>query len=443
MSIYKNNLKLNILLIIISLFLSISSTSICIGANETKENWPKNPSINGKSAILMDAESGAILYQKKPNKKMYPASITKILTALVTLDTQKLKTKVTFSHKAVYSLQYGDAHIAIDEGEKVPVKGCLYGLMLASANEVANGLAEHISGSNEEFGKLMTAYAKNAGALNSNFTNPSGLHNDNHYTTSYDMAMITREALNNETFIEITGTNTYYIAKTNLCDEKRPVNNKHKMLWEANSDYYEAVIGGKTGYTEQAGNTLVTYAKKDGMTLICVVLDSANGHIYDDTASLLDYGFENFSVLNVNEERPEEINNNNVEFKIAENSTIVIPKSLKATELTTSIADVDTNYNIGDSTTLNYHYNKHFLGSCPLICTSVPVTATIGEIRTTPKSTTRSGLHPILTVIIFIICTIIAFLGAIILRLKYVEKQRKLQRERRLKFRNNDYNYER
>ena len=268
-------------------------------SNESDSLWPEGPKIKGKTAIVIDAESGAILYEKKKDKQMYPASITKILTCLLTLENCDMKDNVTMSHFAVYNLRYGDAHIGLKEGETISVEDCLYALMLASANEVAYGLSEHIGGSVEGFAEMMNNKAKEVGALNSHFVNPNGLPDENHYTTAYDMAMITKAALKYDQFSKIVGTKMHVIGKTKMTNEKRYTNNFHRMLYEDNKEYYKGIIGGKTGYTEESGNTLVTIAERDGRKLICVVLKSKK--IYEDTKDLLDFGFEKFKSVTIDE----------------------------------------------------------------------------------------------------------------------------------------------
>lgn len=260
--------------------------------------YPEQPEIYGKAAILIDADTGAILYEKKAYDKLYPASITKIMTGLLAVENGSLDELVTYSSNAIDSLPYDASRYGVVAGEQVTLKDSLHMLILCSANEVAIGLAEHISGSEEEFGKLMTERAKKAGALNTNFVNASGLHDDNHYTTAYDMAMITKDALKNPTFASVLCTSTYWISPTNKVDEEKQIWHTHRMLVNTREAYYRYAKGGKTGYTDQAGRTLVTYASKDGMNLISVVLLSDTKHICEDTRTLFEYGFNNFKKVN-------------------------------------------------------------------------------------------------------------------------------------------------
>lgn len=258
--------------------------------------WPAGPEIAAGSAILMDADSGMILYEKNSHERHYPASITKIMTALLTLENCELDEVVTYSRDAVFSIEPGSNHIALNPGDQLTVEESLYGLLLASANEVANGLGEHIAGSMDEFAVMMTERAGQLGCTDTNFTNANGLHDDNHYTSCYDMALITREALKSPIFRKIDSTITYVVPK----ETPLPIVMGHKMLNPRESVYYAGCMGGKTGYTTRSGNTLVTYAERNGLRLISVVMN-CNGTHYTDTTALLDFGFANFEVKNISQ----------------------------------------------------------------------------------------------------------------------------------------------
>ncbi len=285
-----------------------NDSSTASGVSSLTVSAKKGPSVVAESAIIMEASTGMVLYSKNINDKHYPASITKIMTALLALENCSLSETVTFSHDAVFGLEPGSAHISADVDEQLTMEQCLYALMLKSANEVANAIGEHVAGSVEKFADMMNAKAKELGCKNTHFTNPHGLHNPEHYTTAYDMALITRAAMKNQTYRTIAGTKRYIIPPTNKQTETRYLTNKHQMIYP--NDYpqyaYQYTLTGKTGYTDQAGNTLVTVAKKDGLELICVVLKSKPSYCqknqYTDTISLLDYCFANFSVYNINEQ---------------------------------------------------------------------------------------------------------------------------------------------
>lgn len=262
---------------------------------------PTVPSIQAEAAILMDAKTGAILYEKNMNERCYPASITKIMTALLAIENLKPSDIVTFSQEAIFGIERNSSHIGLDVGEQITVDQALRGLMLMSANEVANGLAEKVAGSIDTFAMMMTNRAKELGANNTNFVNPHGLHNDNHYTTALDMAIITRAIYNNEYFLEIMSTPIYQIPPTNKTTEMRYLSQQHGLMNKSrNSKLYRSdVIGGKTGYTDQAKNTLVTVARQNGIDLIVVILKGEKNTYYTDTTALLDYGFESYKLLDL------------------------------------------------------------------------------------------------------------------------------------------------
>ena len=264
------------------------------------DTYPEAPEIVAKTAILIDADTGAILYDKDMHKRMYPASITKIMTALLAIEKLPLDSTFTFTNSIISSLPYDAAKYGYIAGEEVTIRDLLYVLMLRSANEVAIGLGMNISGTEEEFGKLMTERARVAGALDTNFVNASGLHDDNHYTTAFDMAMITKDAIKNPTFSEVWGSASYIVQPTNVESDIVKIWNRHEMLVKTKADYYEYAKGGKTGYTDEAGRTLVTYAQKNGMNLICVVMFSDTANVKKDTRALFEYGFSNFKKVNVN-----------------------------------------------------------------------------------------------------------------------------------------------
>lgn len=247
-------------------------------------------SVKAEGAALYNATTGQFLYEKNAADKMYPASITKLMTALLVAENTNLADTVTFSATATTNLEAGSVSLGITAGDKLTVEQCLYGLLLKSANEVANGLAEHISGSISNFTAKMNARAKDLGCTGTNFVNPNGLNNSNHYTTAHDMALIAAEAFKNETVRKAASTLSYQIPATKKA-AARTVNMGHKMLYPNDARYYPGIVGGKTGYTSLAGNTLVTCAEKDGVRLIAVVLKSRQTH-YEDTKAMLDYGFQ-------------------------------------------------------------------------------------------------------------------------------------------------------
>ncbi len=283
---------------IISVLLCLILAFSLIPAQDSRAEgeWPEDVSIEAEGGIVMDAATGAILYGKNIHNAYYPASITKILTALIVLENCGLDETVTFSHNAVYNVEAGSTSAGLDEGDTLSVRDCLYALLLRSANEAANALAEHVAGSMDAFAEMMNEKARSLGCVDSHFANPSGLNNEQHYTSAYDMALIGQAALQNETFMKIDSTLYYDLPPTKRNPEGMRVYPGHKMLKKNMPEYYSGCLGGKTGYTSLAGNTLVTFAERDGMRLVAVVLNGHQSH-YRDTKALLDFGFQHFQTV--------------------------------------------------------------------------------------------------------------------------------------------------
>jgi D-alanyl-D-alanine carboxypeptidase (penicillin-binding protein 5/6) len=245
------------------------------------------PEVSAKAAVVMDFKTGQVLYEKEPSMRMYPASTTKILTALVVLQNTRPEDRVKASNKVVNT--EGSA-IWLKEGEELTVSDALYALLLNSANDVAEALAEKTGGSAEGFAAMMNRAAKACGATDSNFNNPHGLPDEGHYTTALDMAGITRVALGNRLFREIVATKTMNITRASEQDLNLLINT-NKLLWR-----YEGAIGVKTGYTIEARQCLVAAAERNGRRLIAVLLGSEGG-VWDEAAALLDYGFSAYRLV--------------------------------------------------------------------------------------------------------------------------------------------------
>lgn len=270
--------------------------------------WPQEPEIQSASAVLMDLDSGEILYGKEDQTARYPASTTKLMTALLALEHSKLDETVTFSSDAVFKNETNSSHIARDVGEQMSMEQTLYGVLLASANECAYAIAEHVGadmgGDYNTFIQAMNDRAKELGCVNTHFVNSSGLHDDQHYTCAYDLALIAREAYQNETIRKMVGTRRYEIPPTNKHAEPTPLNNTHAML-SANKTskfLYDGCQGGKTGYTDEARHSLVTYVERDGRKLVCVSMCAEGNDSYKDTIALMDWGLANFYKVSLEDE---------------------------------------------------------------------------------------------------------------------------------------------
>lgn len=376
-------------IILIALVLSsvgylFEEVTVLANSTSTSENvWPVAPEIESGSAILIDADTGAILYEKNAHERSYPASTTKILTGLLVIENCNMSDIVTFSKDAAESVAYDEASLGTRKGEQYTVEQALYGLLLHSANEIAYGLAEHVSGSVDEFVEIMNARAKEVGALDTNFANASGLHDDNHYTTPYDMAMIARECYNNTTFVNIDSTHTTYsIPPTNKLKSARYFRHRHEML-KGREFYYEYCKGGKTGFTSDAGYTLVTFAEKDGMRLICVCFQSGEDSRFTDTRTLFDWGFENFdkvtassgdisSIFSSNNIYSSRVYNNfNYRFNIS-TSTLTIPDGVSVGDITLGVPSSATTQSSNGvfSTDISYKYKDYTVGIANLTIAS-------------------------------------------------------------------------
>lgn len=240
---------------------------------------------SAKSMCVLEKNTKKVLYGLDMNTKRANASTTKIATAITVIQNCKnLEEEISVNELAV---GIEGTSIYLRKGEKIKVIDLLYGLMLRSGNDSATALAFHVGGSVEGFVELMNLTAKKAGAINTNFANPHGLDEANHYTTAYDLALITAYALNNPIFKQIVSTKQYVIPATNVSDT-RYLTNKNKLLKSL-----DGCIGVKTGFTTKAGRCLVSAAERDGMTLICVVLDC--GPMFEESASLLNKGFNEYT----------------------------------------------------------------------------------------------------------------------------------------------------
>ncbi|WP_440321309.1 D-alanyl-D-alanine carboxypeptidase family protein [Laedolimicola sp.] len=355
------------------------------------DGWPQGPQIYAESAIVMEASSGAILYNKDMDMKNYPASITKIMTALLTLENCSLDETVTYSYNATHTIDAGSSSIYTTEDEQLTVEQSLYALMLESANECANGLAEHVAGSIDAFTEMMNQKAAELGCTNTHFANANGLHNDNHYTSAHDMALITKAAIQNEDFLRISGTAKYQMQPTNKRDEITYMTNHHYMIapYKGVTKYLDdSVIAGKTGNTSVAKGTLVTVAERNGMTLIVVTMRTqSTGEkgvpLFTDTALLLDYASENFTRFNVSE--------NETNFSVAGSGTsyigsaifgqskpliqidtnagIVLPNGASFTDASPELTFQDENTDSDVIASLSYTYNEEPVGTADISLT--------------------------------------------------------------------------
>lgn len=280
---------------ILCLITCIVCLSILLPVKTLADN--NNLNINAESAILIDGDTGKILYEKSAYEKRAPASTTKIMTALLALEHCKTTDVATVTSEAITSVPSGYSTDLLKMGEELTIKDLLYALLLPSSNEAANVLAIHIAGSIDSFASMMNTKAMDLGCKNTHFVNPNGVHDDNHYSTAYDLSLIAKEAMKNDIFRQIVSTASYTLPNSNKYSRiDRTLITTNDLIKKQSNNYYEYAIGIKTGFTTPAKNCLVSSATKDGKTLIAVVLRSnTDNNRYNDTKTLFNYGFDNFS----------------------------------------------------------------------------------------------------------------------------------------------------
>ena len=327
--------------------------------------WPQGPHVYGNSAVVVDMDSGAVLYGKKADERHYPASITKLMTALVALENSEPDDEVLFSQDSVSFLEYGDASIGMTPGEILSMNDAMYGMLLASANEVSYAIAESVGklmgGDYNTFLQAMNDRAEELGCTDSHWMNANGLHNDQHYTTAHDMARIASAVYQFEEFRTVTQTLNYTIGPTNLVGESRTFQQNHKMLWPGNPNYYEYCTGGKTGYTDQSRTTLVTMADNGNMRLVAVLLQD-DGDVYADTRAMFDYVYSNFSKVQLKGQQKAE----GISSYEDDAAYVVLPAGIDFSSLDSEITITDKKEGTGKVT---YFYEGQDVGSADVVLT--------------------------------------------------------------------------
>lgn len=410
------------------------------------ESWPNGPDIVTPNAIVMEVNSGTILYEKNSHAQRYPASITKILTTLLAVENCDMDETVTFSQDAVYKNEGDTSHISRDIGEEMTMEQCLYAVMLASANECAYAVAEHVAGKKggdySLFIDMMNERAKELGCTDTHFNNCNGLPDTEHWTSAYDMALIAREAYQNETFRIIAGTRKYTIPPTNKHSDQTPMINHHNMLYPFTSSayLYDYCKGGKTGYTTAANSTLVTYAEKNGMTLVCVVMNTDSPNQFKDTITLMDYCFDKFQTFNISEneagitsgERDDYgvLNNNPSFVTIDTEAYIVLPKKAKFTNAALEL-DKEDKSDKNAVAEIRYTYAEHEVGSAAIVASDAKVQNTLFGEDSNLAAKTDSGRIVIRPIHILIILLIIVALVLLILLGKKISDEFYMMQHRR------------
>lgn len=297
-------------------------------------------SIKSKAAILVEVSTGRILYEKNSTQKMWPASTTKIMTAILTIEKCNLDDIVIVSESAISNIPSGYVTCDLQVGEEISVKDLLNALMIVSANDAAYVLAEHVGGSIIEFSDLMNQKARELGCTGTHFVNPNGIHDERHYSTAYDLYLIATYAMKNPTFRELVSQTESVLPVTNkYSNADRKLETTNALINPKSTNYYKNAIGIKTGYTSQAGNCLVSESSRDGLEFISVVL---NGDRFPDSIKLFDYAYDNFTLTKVREKNTVvetiEIENATKETKILdllidESITVINNKSIDVNQI--------------------------------------------------------------------------------------------------------------
>ena len=299
----KQNIRKKLIIIILVLLFSMNIT-LGINANEVsiQENsniQDKFSDISARNIVLANSDTGKIVYERNKDEKIYPASITKLMTAILVVENCNLNDIVTVSENAVKSVPLGYVNANLQVGEQLTVEQLLYAMLIPSANDAANALAEHVGGSIESFSAMMNTRARDLGCTGTNFTNPSGLHEENHYTTANDLFYISKQAISNNEIKKIVGTIKYTLPSSNKYNgTSRVLTSTNYMKRKELSKYYcEYCIGGKTGYTGEAKNCVVEFAQKNGINLIAVVMgedSKVKGKKFLDAKEMFDYTYNNY-----------------------------------------------------------------------------------------------------------------------------------------------------
>jgi len=393
-----------ILVALVTLVLFITSLPITVLAEPTPapaDGWPEPPELTSEAAIVMEASTGSILYNKNAYDAYYPASTTKLMTSLLAIEQCPLSDIVTCSKASVESIGWDSSRIGLVAGESIDMENALYAILLASANEVSYAVAEHIGGTVDYFVSLMNERAKDLGCVNTSFVNPHGLDHESHYSCPYDLALIARKAIEYTTFRRVSGSYNHKIPETNK-NEHRWISNTHPFIKK--NVVYEGVFAGKTGSTSKAGNCLVTCAERNGMTLICVIMKAPNSAtVQADTKTLLDYAFKNFKLTPLTSTEGSVKNAFPVLFEDEEalisdvssplsvsDTSLVLPGGISYDDLTRKVTlSPSVAFSAGENIIgeVSYYYAGNFVGSAHIIFHSDAETIIVPTPTPAPTAT--------------------------------------------------------
>ncbi len=457
MKLIKHINKEHIILLSLTLYIILTNFSIVFAYNSS-ESERFDFDILSENVYVLDADTGITLYEKNANLKAYPASTTKIMTALLLLENvDDPNEQIEITQEAVDATEPGSSSAGLRPGEIITAKDAFYTIMLPSANEVANAIAIHISGSIDAFAELMNERARELGAFSTHFENPSGLHSPTHYTTAHDLALIMQEAIKHPEFSTVTTTYQYIIPPTNL-EEERYVHNSNKMIRQGNEFYNPTVLGGKTGYTSDSGHTLVTYGQgtdnyDNTHNIIVSIMGGEKYTPYKDTNNLLEYFYSDYTevaLLAPNEaleEVPIRDSSDNIISYISaytDGVEVLLPNSYTTDdiEVVYKTADISlpilTNDNVG---TVSFMINDNILSEVPTYSNTDILKApdgadvTVDTVKSFTTFLTKYGTW--LLLILLIALVIVGVVTAAVVYIKNMNKRKAVLAETRRKRRRN------
>lgn len=389
------------------------------------ESWPAGTGIYAEAGIVMDAENGAILYAKNIDQREYPASITKLLTALLAFEYADMDDQVVITPECLTCLGQGYASIGMKEGNVITMEQALYAMLLASSNEVAYAVAETVAKKQGEdyqwFLDEMNRKVEELGGVNSHFANANGVFDEQHYTCARDMALIACALFKYPEFFTICQTANYTIPASDTTEE-HVFQQKHEMLLPGYKNYYEYAVGGKTGYTTEANNTLVTMADNGELKLVCVTLKAYPGHVYPDTKALLDYGFSNFRKVKIGDGQK----NKGIQ-KIPDDAYVTLPEGIDLANLKTSVDRKKGSKNEG---VLRYTYEEHPVGEVQVEVSEELSFGNISRNDAEEKDGMSAG-QIILTVTVILVAAVLSFFLYMKARLRRKRRRRRGRRRRK------------
>lgn len=424
-------------------------------------DWPQGPEVSAQAAILMEAKTGAILYAKNIDERLYPASTTKILTCTLAMENCDLDEMVTFSREAVNAVPWDGSKVGMDAGESIPMQQALEAILVGSANEVSNAVAEHVAGSMDEFVNMMNKRVEDLGLENSHFMNANGLYDDNHYTSAYDLAIIARDFFSFDLLAKMARTPKMEFTPTATQPDEFTVNSKN-MLLEGKKYHYEYLVGSKTGYTDKARQTLVSCAKKDGMELICVVLKEESPTQFTDTIALFDYGFNNFTVESIKGKEFSFDSNKSGFFKtgtdifgdskdilmLNDNAKIILPNNATFDDLKMNVV-YDTD-NVNAVAKAEYTFNGNVVGYADILLNtqktnlfegSDNMTATDEEVTFVSNQDGKSLFLNIKIILISLVAFVVLVTAVLLIYKKIIMAKRDLRKKKVNKSREKDRIY--